>query len=176
MIPPRVSVYLFPQPKFCHPLMEKPILKRWILTGKDMNFIQEASCLGRRQALVQRPTLRFLPGPRIFLSGLGQLISKGSIVVHNISWLCADFMGPATDVIPVLRSCVRGPGPSVPSGCAREFGSCFLMCRNALFFLGKNAQSIDSWRKFHRFTYAKGSCWSLKTTRLAGGTKESSCY
>lgn len=50
-----------------------------------MSFVQDTHHLGSvstalgRLTLVQKPTLRFLPGPKIFKGTLGQLISKRGV-------------------------------------------------------------------------------------------------
>ena len=52
-----------------------------------------------------------------------------------------------TNIITGLEGCARGPGSLVPGVCARGSGFCFVRCRSAMLFLGKNAQSIDTQRK-----------------------------
>lgn len=59
------------------------------------------------------------------LKGLRQLISKRSVMVHNISWLPVDLMVPATDVISVLRGWASRSTSLVPRGCTRRSGFCF---------------------------------------------------
>lgn len=52
------------KPKLVTPEADTP--RDEFVIGKNVNFIREAGHVGRRQALVQKPTLRFLPGPEVF--------------------------------------------------------------------------------------------------------------
>lgn len=64
-------------------------------------------------------------------------------MAHNISGLPADLMVPGTDVISVLRGCARRSASLASGGLYKTIWFLFHKCRNVLFFLGKDALSID---------------------------------
>lgn len=120
--------------KFSCWTLEKPILKKQVVIGKEQELYSGGGHLGRRKTLVQETTLRFLAGPKIFKGASGQFISKRG-AEWNTSWLHAGSVVSAADYFTVLRGHVLVPqGEVVQEGCFQAY-------------LGNNAWSIDLQRE-----------------------------
>jgi len=120
------------EPKFSCQSPER-LLKRQVLIGKVFEFYSGGWQPGeRRWTLVQKPILRFLPGPGSFLKGFRVVIQQRECCGLPHFLVTGRLDGASYKRYLSARELCGGPR------------SCFMMRRSTLFFLQRKASSIDT--------------------------------